>query len=129
LVRFYLHILGLTLLVFGIFGFIHPVSPDGQLFNTYQLGVAPNIILIVTGLLALSASVNQMAARSTAGFLTVLFTAMAVYGFIIGEGDILGFIPTNLASSELYLFIALYTAYFSSIDLLAALPGLRRNRA
>jgi hypothetical protein len=123
----YLGLLGLALVVFGIFGFIHPISPKHYVFHIYLVTVALSVIYMVLGLLSLAASfLGARMARWTALTVGVLFAGLTVYGFIIGTGQMLGFIDVNLADSILHLFVALITLYLGLTTLVMAQP--RRGR-
>ena len=110
--RLYATLIGGTLVVAGIIGFFYSASFNTQAvdvddaFGILAVNGWHNMVHILTG--ALGLLVAGYAARQYALGLGVVYIAIAVWGFIIGNNEfILGFIPVNTEDNFLHLFIAL----------------------
>jgi hypothetical protein len=107
--RLYATLVGGTLVIAGIIGFFYSSSfgsPGGvdAVFGILDVNGWHNIVHIVTGGLGLLAA--GYAARQYALGLGVVYIAIAVWGFIIGDGhSILGFIPVNTEDNFLHLIL------------------------
>jgi hypothetical protein len=67
-----------------------------------------NLVHIATGLVGLAVWRSYSSARAYAIGLGVVYTAVAIWGFVIGSGEsILGFLPVNSEDNVLHLLIAL----------------------
>jgi Domain of unknown function (DUF4383) len=107
--QIYAVVVGATLVVAGIIGFFYssdfgsPGNTD-SVFGILDVNGWHNVVHIVTGGLGLLAA--GYAARYYAGGLGVVYVAIAIWGFIIGDGEsILGFIPVNTEDSVLHALI------------------------
>ena len=107
----YALIVGGTLVVAGVIGFFYSAafgSPRGgdAVFGIPDVNGWHNVVHIVTGALGLAAL--GYAARAYAGGLGLVYIVVAIWGFIIGDGEsILGFIPVNTEDNVLHLLIGL----------------------
>jgi hypothetical protein len=109
--QLYALIVGGTLLVAGIIGFFYssafgsPGEVDA-VFGILDVNGWHNVVHIVTGALGLAAL--GYAARAYAGGLGVVYLIVAIWGFVIGDGEsILGFIPVNTEDNVLHLILGL----------------------
>jgi hypothetical protein len=107
--RLYATLVGGTLVIAGIIGFFYsssfgsPGSVD-KVFGLLGVNGWHNMVHIVTG--ALGLLLAGYAARQYALGLGVIYVTIAIWGFIIGNGDsILGFIPVNTADDFLHLIL------------------------
>jgi hypothetical protein len=67
-----------------------------------------NVVHLATGLLGLAVWRSYAGARAYAIGMGVVYTGVAIWGFVIGSGEsILGFLPVNTEDSVLHLLIAL----------------------
>jgi hypothetical protein len=67
-----------------------------------------NLVHLATGLLGLALWRSYGGARAYAIGLGVVYTGVAIWGFVIGSGEsILGFLPVNTEDNVLHLLIAL----------------------
>jgi hypothetical protein len=130
----YALVLGAVLLVAGIIGFFYS-SAFGSPGNTDAvLGILDvngwhNVVHILSGVAGLALMGTAANARLYAIGLAVVYTIVAIWGFIIGDGaSILGFIPVNTEDNVLHALIAIagYAAYFASAPRTA---GTREARA
>jgi hypothetical protein len=109
--RLYATLVGGTLVIVGIIGFFYSSSFGGpgavdDVFGILAVNGWHNVVHIVTGGLGLIAA--GYAARQYALGLGVVYIAIAIWGFIIGDGhSILGFIPVNTEDNFLHLILGL----------------------
>ena len=111
----YALVFGVVLVAAGILGFFYEASfatgDDTLREREAVLGILDvnawhNIVHIATGALGLAAV--GYAARAYAGGLGVVYLVVAIWGFIIGDGEsILGFIPVNTEDNVLHALIGL----------------------
>jgi hypothetical protein len=107
--RLYATLVGGTLVIAGIIGFFYSSSFGSPghvdaVFGILNVNGWHNIVHIVTGGLGLLAA--GYAARQYALGLGVVYIAIAIWGFIIGDGhSILGFIPVNTEDNFLHLIL------------------------
>ena len=107
--RLYATLVGGTLVIAGIIGFFYSSSFGGpgkvdDVFGILSVNGWHNVVHIVTGGLGLIAA--GYAARQYALGLGVVYLAIAIWGFIIGDGhSILGFIPVNTEDNFLHLIL------------------------
>src|SRR6059036_3772747 len=98
--RLYAGLVGATLVIAGIIGFFYssdfgsPGDVD-SVFGILDVNGWHNVVHIATGALGLLAFAGgAYAARQYALGLGVVYIAVAIWGFIVGDGDqILGFLP------------------------------------
>src|SRR5918911_1952912 len=118
--QLYALLVGGTLVIAGIIGFFYssdfgsPGDTD-DVFGILTVNGWHNVVHLVTGALGLAAL--GYAARAYAGGLGVVYLIVAIWGFIIGDGDsILGFIPVNTEDNVLHALLAVagIAAYFAS---------------
>jgi hypothetical protein len=109
--RLYATLVGGTLVIVGIIGFFYSSSFGGpgavdDVFGILAVNGWHNVVHIATGGLGLIAA--GYAARQYALGLGVVYIAIAIWGFIIGDGhSILGFIPVNTEDNFLHLILGL----------------------
>src|SRR3954452_25301378 len=108
--QIYALVFGAVLVLAGIIGFFYssafgsPGDTDA-VFGILNVNGWHNVVHIVTGALGLAAL--GYAARAYAGGLGLVYAVVAIWGFIIGDGDsILGFIPVNTEDNVLHALIA-----------------------
>jgi hypothetical protein len=106
--RLYATLVGGVLVIAGIIGFFYSSSfgDPGQVDDV--LGILAvngwhNVFHILTGLLGLAAA--GYAARTYALGLGFVYLVIAIWGFIIGNDQILGFLPVNYEDSVLHLVL------------------------
>jgi hypothetical protein len=111
--RLYALVFGVVLVVAGILGFFYESkftddeSVRDAVFGILDVNGWHNVVHIATGalgLLAFAAGAN--AARAYALGLGAVYIAVAVWGFIVGDGDsILSIVPVNTEDNVLHLLI------------------------
>jgi hypothetical protein len=111
--RLYALLVGGTLVVAGIIGFFYEAKfTDDKAVRDAVFGILDvngwhNVVHIATGALGLLAfAAGAYAARSYALGLGVIYVAVAIWGFIIGNGDsILSIIPVNTEDNVLHALL------------------------
>jgi hypothetical protein len=107
--RLYATLVGGTLVIAGIIGFFYSSSFGGpgkvdDVFGILSVNGWHNVFHIVTGAIGLLAA--GYAARQYALGLGVLYIAVTIWGFIIGDGhSILSLIPVNTEDNFLHLIL------------------------
>src|SRR5919198_1283689 len=112
--RAYALVFGAVLVVAGIIGFFYssefgsPGEVDG-VFGILDVNGWHNVVHIATGALGLLAFAGgAYAARTYALGLGAVYILVAIWGFIVGDGDtILGFLPVNTEDNVLHLLIGI----------------------
>src|SRR5919197_413078 len=113
--RLYAGLVGATLVVAGIIGFFYssdfgsPGDVD-SVFGILDVNGWHNVVHIATGALGLIAfATGAYAARTYALGLGAVYIVVAIWGFIVGDGDsILSIIPVNTEDNVLHLLIGLF---------------------
>jgi hypothetical protein len=108
--RLYATLIGAALVVFGIVGFFYGASFGGpgkvdDVFGIFGVNGWLNVFHVATG--AIGLLVAGYAARQYALWLGALFVVVAIWGFAIGGGSILGFLPVNAGDDFLNLILGL----------------------
>ena len=109
--QIYALVFGVVLVVAGIIGFFYSSSFDSpgdvdDVFGILSVNGWHNVVHIVTGALGLAAL--GYGARYYAGGLGIVYIIVAIWGFIIGDGEsILSFLPVNTEDNVLHLLIGL----------------------
>lgn len=96
-------VLGVIFLAIGLLGFF-----NDPLFGIFDVNSISNIIHLLTGVIAVATAMNgEESARSFSRIFGVVYTLLAVLGFIL-PGDVLfGLMPDNLADNFLHLVFGL----------------------
>ena len=126
-------VFGAVLTVAGIIGFFYssafgsPGDTDA-VFGILDVNGWHNVVHILSGVAGLALMGTAANARLYAIGLAVVYTIVAIWGFIIGGGEsILGFIPVNTEDNVLHALIAVagYGAYAASAPRAAGVPAPR----
>jgi uncharacterized protein (UPF0333 family) len=113
--RLYALVFGVILVVAGIVGFFYESeftseeSVRDAVFGILDVNGWHNVVHIATGALGLLAfAAGAYAARTYALGLGAIYIVVAIWGFIVGDGDsILSIIPVNTEDNILHLVIGL----------------------
>jgi hypothetical protein len=126
--QIYAGVIGATLVIAGVIGFFYSASfgapgTTHDVFGVLSVNAWHNIVHILTGVVGL-VSLGYAAARSYALVLGVVYVAIAIWGFILGDlGAILGFIPVNTEDSVLHAAIGLTGLFAYAVTPAAPDPG------
>ncbi len=108
----YVTALGALFVLIGILGFIPPLTPSGNLFGLLEAGTVHNVVYLLVGIVALAAAMGSATyARVYAQAFGLVFGVVAVLGFLIGEGSVLGFLPVDVYDNVLHTVVALSALY------------------
>jgi hypothetical protein len=113
--RLYALVFGVVLVVAGVIGFFYESkftdekSVRDAVFGILDVNGWHNVVHIATGALGLLAfAAGAYAARTYALVLGAVYIVVAIWGFIVGDGDsILSIIPVNTEDNILHLVIGL----------------------
>jgi hypothetical protein len=124
--QWYALVFGATLVVAGIIGFFYsadfgkPGDVDGVL-GILDVNGWHNLVHIATGVLGLM-SLSYGGARVYALGLGAVYVVVAIWGFIVGDGDqILSIVPVNTEDNVLHALIGL-----AGLAAYAATPAVAR---
>ena len=109
----YAGVAGAALVVVGIIGFFYNAeftsdeSVRDAVFGVFDVNGWHNLVHILAGVLGLLAyGAGAYAARTYAMTMGVLFLTLAVWGFVVGDGDsVLSIIPVNTEDNILHLLL------------------------
>jgi hypothetical protein len=108
----YALLVGAMLTVAGIAGFFYnsdftsDKSVRDAVLGIFDVNGWHNVFHIATGALGLVAAGSYASGRSYALVLGIVYIAVAIWGFIVGDGDsILSILPVNTADNVLHLLI------------------------
>ncbi|MFZ0219275.1 MAG: DUF4383 domain-containing protein [Candidatus Aquirickettsiella sp.] len=102
-------IFAIVFILLGILGFIPPITPNHVLFSFFTVSILLNLIYILVGLLALSASGSMFYARLYFKFLGVIFAIVAIWSFAMNGN--LGVLHITISDSFFYLLTAIIALY------------------
>jgi hypothetical protein len=110
--QLYALIFGAVLTLAGIIGFFYnsdftsDKSVRDAVFGILDVNGWHNLVHIATGVLGLIAASSYASARTYALALGVVYIAIAIWGFILGDGgSILSIVPVNTEDNFLHLLI------------------------
>jgi hypothetical protein len=110
--QLYALIVGAALVFVGISGFFYnsdftsDKSAHDAVFGILDANGWHNVFHVLTGVFGLIMASSYTSARTYALVIGVLYIVIAIWGFIIGDGDsILSILPVNTADNVLHLLI------------------------
>jgi hypothetical protein len=121
-------VFGALMLGAGIAGYIPALTPDGRLLGLFAVDGVHNLVHIATGAAAIACGMaSWLAARRFFQVFAVVYGLVALLGFFVGEGQLLGIMAHNMADAWLHVIITAFAAYmgFAHRDMpVARGPGL-----
>jgi hypothetical protein len=88
---------GAAFLLGGVPGFVPGVTKDGMYFGTFMMNTPHNILHMVSGTVFIMASAaGAKLARLWFKIFGAFYAAIAVTGFVVGDGLIFGLISNNI---------------------------------
>ena len=98
---------GVVFLLIGILGFVPAVTKDQMLLGIFHVNAAHNCVHLLSGVVALFAGMTSAgAARWYFRIFGLVYGLVAVMGFFVGDGMLLGLISNNTAVTWLHVGIA-----------------------
>lgn len=106
-------VFGIVLLVVGVLGFVNQ-----PVLGIFEVNTLHNIIHILTGGLALFfATQNEPQIELFGKAFTVVYALVALTGFIMPDGNVLGLMHVNTADNLLHILITAFFAYIGFVDI------------
>jgi Domain of unknown function (DUF4383) len=135
--RLYAGAVGAVLVVAGIIGFFYEAeftSDEGvrdAVFGILDVNGWHNVVHVATGALGLIAfAAGAYAARTYALALGLVYVVVAIWGFIVGDGDsILSIIPVNTEDNVLHVALGVLGLAAGAATPVPVEPGPREARA
>jgi hypothetical protein len=102
-------IFGIVFLLVGILGFVPGITTtDQMLLGIFHVNAVHNIVHLLSGAIALITGLTSTAAaRTYFRLFGIVYALVAILGFFIGNGLLLGLISNNMADTWLHVLIAL----------------------
>ena len=102
-------IFGIVFLLVGVLGFVPGIITTGQmLLGIFHVNAVHNIVHLLSGAIALITGLTSTAAaRMYFRVFGIVYALVAILGFFIGNGLLLGLISNNMADTWLHVLIAL----------------------
>ena len=98
---------GIVFILVGILGFVPGVTNNEMLLGIFHVNAAHNVVHLLSGAVALFAGMASAgAARIYFRVFGVIYGLVAVMGFMMGDGMLLGMISNNTADTWLHVVIA-----------------------
>src|SRR5690242_16853272 len=98
---------GIVFLLVGILGFVPGVTNDQMLLGIFHVNAAHNVVHLVSGAVALWAGMaTASCARMFFRVFGIVYALVALLGFFVGNGMLLGLISNNMADTWLHVIIA-----------------------
>lgn len=100
-------VFGVVFILVGILGFVPGVTRDHMLLGIFHVNAVHNVVHLLSGAVALWAGTTSTAnARLYFRIFGIVYALVAVFGFAVGEGLILGILANNVADTWLHVAIA-----------------------
>ena len=98
---------GIVFLAIGVLGFVPGVTTDHMLLGIFHVNAAHNVVHLLSGAVALFCGMSSISAsRMYFRIFGVIYGLVAVMGFMVGDGMLLGLISNNTADTWLHVGIA-----------------------
>ncbi len=98
---------GVVFLAVGVLGFVPGITNDQMLLGIFHVNAAHNVVHLLSGAVALWAGRTSAAyARTYFRVFGVVYAVVAVLGFYVGNGMLLGLISNNMPDTWLHVAIA-----------------------
>ena len=98
---------GIVFILIGILGFVPGITDNHMLLGIFHVNPAHNVVHLLSGAAALFAGMTSAgASRIYFRVFGVIYGLVAVMGFMVGDGMLLGLISNNTADTWLHVVIA-----------------------
>jgi hypothetical protein len=105
-------VFGVVFIAVGILGFVPGVTNNHMLLGIFHVNAVHNVVHLLSGAVALATGLmGTNAARIYFRVFGVVYGLVAVLGFVVGDGMILGLISNNAADTWLHVVIAAAALY------------------
>src|ERR1700722_2187369 len=103
---------GLVMIVAGILGFLPDFAPNNKLFTLFLINPMHNIVHLLTGIVALVCGISSgLASKIFFIIFGLIYAAVAILGFMMGQGLLFDSIAINHADNWLHAVIATVSLY------------------
>jgi hypothetical protein len=100
-------VFGIVFLLVGVLGFVPGVTDGHMLLGIFHVNALHNVVHLLSGAVALVAGLASAAyARLYFRVFGVVYALVAVLGFVVGDGLILGLVSNNMPDTWLHVAIA-----------------------
>ena len=101
------NLFGIVFLLVGVLGFVPGITNDQMLLGIFHVNAAHNVVHLLSGAVALWAGMTSTAyARTYFRVFGIIYALVALLGFFVGNGLLLGLISNNMADTWLHVVIA-----------------------
>jgi len=98
---------GIVFLAIGILGFVPGITTNDMLLGTFMVNGSHSIVHIVSGVIFLLAAMSGAGpSRMWFQIFGLIYAVVAIWGFVVGNGMVLGFIANNPADTWLHVVLA-----------------------
>ena len=98
---------GVVFLIIGVLGFVPGVTDGHMLLGIFHVNAAHNVVHLLSGAVALFCGMSSISAsRMYFRIFGVIYGLVAVMGFMVGDGMLLGLISNNTADTWLHVGIS-----------------------
>jgi len=106
-------VFGVVFLAVGVLGFIPGITTaDQMLLGIFHVNGLHNIVHLLTGAVALWAGMaSAHASKLFFQVFGIVYALVALLGFIVGDGYLLGLVANNMADAWLHVVIAAAALY------------------
>ncbi len=112
-------VFGFVFLLIGVLGFVPVITTDHMLLGIFHVNPAHNVVHLLSGAIALWAGFTSFrASKNYFRIFGIVYGLVAVLGFMVGDGLLLGLISNNTADTWLHVVISLVSLVvgFAPID-------------
>ncbi|MBV8495424.1 MAG: DUF4383 domain-containing protein [Gammaproteobacteria bacterium] len=107
MLKTFANLFGIVFLLVGILGFVPGITNDQMLLGIFHVNAAHNVVHLLSGAVALWAGMTSTAyARTYFRVFGIIYALVALLGFFVGNGLLLGLISNNMADTCLHVVIA-----------------------
>ena len=107
MLKTFANLFGIVFLLVGILGFVPGITNDQMLLGIFHVNAAHNVVHLLSGAIALWAGMTSTAyARTYFRVFGIIYALVALLGFFVGNGMLLGLISNNMADTCLHVVIA-----------------------
>jgi hypothetical protein len=101
-------IFGIVFLLVGVLGFVPGIITNQMLLGIFHVNAVHNVVHLLSGAVALIVGLmSTAAARMYFRVFGIVYALVAILGFFVGNGLLLGLISNNMADTWLHVVIAL----------------------
>ncbi len=100
-------VFGVVFLLVGVLGFVPGITTNEMLLGIFHVNTVHNVVHLLSGAVALGTGLSSTAAaRLYFRVFGVVYALVAVLGFVVGNGLLLGLISNNTPDTLLHVVIA-----------------------